>query len=82
MPVVKATIEVTVFLPQDEVETLQSASLSDIEHHVTHGSWIAGGLDRGVPTVVPREGLQEALQAIGNDGTFFDDVDMAASAEE
>lgn len=76
MPIVKATISLTVLLPQDEVETLETASLSTIEHHVTHGSWIAGGLDRGAPTVVPKEELQDTLRAFGNDGSFFDDTDV------
>lgn len=84
MPIVKAIISMTVLLPQDEVETLQTASLSTIEYHVTQGSWIAGGLDRGVPAVVPKHELQETLQAIGNDGSFFDDsdVDELALADE
>lgn len=77
MPVVKATISVTVLLPQDEADKLKICSLSDIEYEITEGSWIAGSLDRGAPTIVPRDDLQDALRAIGNDGSFFSDEDAA-----
>lgn len=85
MPVVKTTVSLTVFLPQDEVDTLQTASLSDIQHHVTHGSWIAGSIKRDDPVVLTRDELATAMREIGNDGSFFDDVDaadLAAHAED
>lgn len=85
MPVVKTTVSLTVFLPQDEVDTLQTASLSDIQHHVTHGSWIAGPLNREAPVVLSRDEIDAAMREIGNDGSFFDDVDaadLAAYAED
>lgn len=75
MPIVKATISLTVLLPQDEADKLQTCSLSDLQYEITEGSWIAGGLVRSVPTVVPRAELQDALRAVGNDGSFFSDED-------
>lgn len=85
MPVVKTTISLPIFLPQDEVDTLQTASLSNIQYHVTHGAWIAGSLKREEPVVVPRDELDAAMREIGSDGSFFDDVDaadLAAHAED
>jgi hypothetical protein len=85
MPIVKATLSLTVLLPQDEADKLQTCSLSDLQYEITEGAWIASGLVRSAPTVVPRDELQGALREIGNDGSFFSDedaADLATSVEE
>lgn len=74
--VVKTIVSFEVLTYADEAPVLRSKSLSDIAYEVCDGDWIAGSLIFSKPSVVPREELSDELKAIGNDGTFFDDMDL------
>lgn len=74
--VVKATVSMEVFFPADEEHRFRNMSLDDILYEVSEGTWIGGSPMKGETVEIPREELRSQLEAIGNDGSFFDDVDV------
>jgi len=74
--VVKCTVSLEVFLHADELQKFKNMSLEDILYEVTDGGWIAGSPKKGDPVAIPRDELQGEMEAIGNDGSFFDITDV------
>lgn len=71
--IVKAVLSLTVLLPEDQVADFKGATLEAILEETDTGAWIAGTVQKSEPVVVPADKLEAELQAIGNDGSFFDD---------
>lgn len=76
MGVVKATVSMTVYLREEDVEDFRKASLDAILHEVDEGGWIGSAPVKSEPMAVPEDHLRQELQEIGNDGSFFDDSDV------
>lgn len=67
--VYKTVITLTVF--HDEKDTLDGLSLTDIDYETNDGRMI-GFHEITSSQCIRKEDLKQELQAIGNDGTFFD----------
>ncbi len=78
MAVCKATVTMTVFFDEDDAPRFNGATLEAILYQVDEGDWIGSSIHKSEPKVVPDEELQQELEAIGNDGSFFDTSDVAA----
>jgi hypothetical protein len=68
----KHTFKVTVL--SDNAESVPEMSLEDIAHSINEGDDI-GMLEHTDVQEVPPDKVQVELLLIGNDGTFFDDLD-------
>lgn len=73
--VVKATVSLTVYLPADEADTFLRTSLENILYEIDEGDWIGSAPVKGRIEPVAKESLRAELEEIGNDGSFFDDLD-------
>lgn len=67
--VYKTVITLTVF--HDDKDTLDGLSLTDIDYETNDGRMI-GFHEITSSQCIRKEDLKQELQAIGNDGTFFD----------
>jgi hypothetical protein len=79
MPVFKATMTVT-FLFEANSEEGANAAVAYVEPEtvidlMTTGDWI-GGVKMSTAEEIPGEKVKAELQAIGNDGEFFDLEDV------
>lgn len=76
MPIYKAELTVTVLAEYPDgsrfAEALQGASLSEIADMTDLGDWI-GQIQGKKITEVPPQDVRKELEAIGNDGTFFEE---------
>lgn len=73
---VKVTVSMEVFLPAEDLPDFQAMDLDRILYEVDEGSWIAGSPKKGEPVAIPQDKLRGELEAIGNDGSFFDITDV------
>jgi hypothetical protein len=75
MPVHKATITVTVFLSEPDLdaacERLRESSLKDIAYEMDEGDMVGAYQVVKVEQVTP-DRVKAELEAVGNDGTFFE----------
>lgn len=74
--VYKATIQVEVMGYAESEAAFRAQvsgmSMNDIEEETDSGSMIGGSKAVTAVTAIAREDLAGELQAVGNDGTFFD----------
>lgn len=78
----KTTLQINVFHRADD--DLSNYTVMDILDECEVGSMIRSSVEViGTPTIITDPNvLREELEAIGNDGTFFDDDDALASLTE
>ncbi len=72
MAVMKATISFDVFFDEEEASRFNASSLEDVLYEVDEGGWISSSPTKTIPQAVAPEHLQAEMEAIGNDGSFFD----------
>jgi hypothetical protein len=82
MKVFKTTVSFDVYLAaedeDDATKQLQDYSLNELINETEDGEFIGSPPHKTPPVEVPAENLQRELQAIGNDGTFFEDFGITA----
>jgi hypothetical protein len=75
MPIFKTTVSVTVyFQAKNKTEArreINDATLAQIAQEITDGLWIGGNHTSTAVERVPPDAVAFELQAIGNDGDFF-----------
>jgi hypothetical protein len=76
MAIYKAIMQIPVFLSADNLdearELLTGCRMDDFHREIAIGDWIGGEFGPTTVTEVPDHQIETELQAIGNDGSFFD----------
>lgn len=76
MAVMKATISMEVYFTEEDAARFRGATLEEVLYEVDQGGWIGGSPKKSEPVTVPAENVRAEMEAIGNDGSFFDDTDV------
>lgn len=80
MPVQRVTLAVTLLLeaetPSAAADQVQALNLCEIDRQIDTGDWI-GQFEVSGYTQIHPDNVKPALEAMGNDGTFFDLLDQS-----
>lgn len=68
----RTKIMVTILSPYDQ--SAEGVSLSQIAEEMDNGEWL-GNLEVLESVILPKNMVRRECRRLGNDGTFFDDVD-------
>lgn len=71
---VRVPVVFEVLLPEEDLADLPRMTVEQILEEADVGGFVAGPAKIGEPQFVSGEKLVEELRAMGNDGSFFDEV--------
>lgn len=77
MGIVKVVVSTTVLMQEEDVARFNEMDLSEIHLEADQGDFVASSTHSEPEKIAP-ERVADELKALGNDGTFFDDLDNDA----